>query len=61
MKRSDLVKMIREEIKAVVELTQNEKTANIKAKQADIEAKKIALKHSQDELNKVSATPVDQK
>lgn len=61
MKRSDLVKMIREEIKAVLELTQPEKAAKVKAKQAEIEANKIALKHTQDELNKLNATPVDQK
>lgn len=61
MKRSELVKMIREEVKAVLELTQAEKAANVKAATADIEAKKIALKGAQDKLTKVSATPVDQK
>lgn len=61
MKKSELVKMIREELKAVLELTQAEKSANIKAASADIEAKKIALKGSQDKLNKTSAMPVDQK
>ncbi len=61
MKRSDLVKMIREEVKAVLELTQAEKSANIKAAAAEIEAKKIALKGAEDKLKKVSATPVDQK
>jgi hypothetical protein len=43
------------------ELTQPEKDASLKAKQADIQAKTIALKYSQDELNKLTATPVDQK
>lgn len=47
--------------KSVKELTQAEKSANIKAATADIEAKKIALKGAQDKLGKVSATPVDQK
>ena len=61
MKKSELVKMIREELKAVLELTQAEKAANIKAAAADIEAKKIALKGAQDKLNKTSAVPVDQK
>lgn len=61
MKKSDLVKIIREEVKAVYELTQQEKVAKQKAKQAEIEANKIALKHTQDELNKLNATPVDQK
>ena len=60
MKRSELVKMIREEVKAVMELTQAEKASRVKAKQAEIEANKIALKHTQDELNKISKTPVDQ-
>lgn len=61
MKKSELVKMIREELKAVYELTQPEKTSRVKAKSAEIEANKIALKHTQDELNKLNATPVDQK
>ncbi len=61
MKRSELVKMIREEVKAILELTQAEKAANMKAAAADIEAKKIALKGAQDRLNKANATPVDQK
>lgn len=61
MKRSDLVRIIREEIKAVLELTQAEKAANTKAAQADIEAKKIALKNAQDKLNKTKAAQVDQK
>lgn len=61
MKRSDLIKMIREEVKAVLELTQAEKSANVKAAAAEIEAKKIALKGAEDKLKKVSATPVDQK
>lgn len=47
--------------KKMRELTQPEKDASLKAKQADIQAKKIALKHSQDELTKLTATPVDQK
>ena len=61
MKKSELVKMIREEVKAVLELTQAEKTARITAKKAEVEANKIATKHTQDELNKLNATPVDQK
>lgn len=61
MKRSDLVRIIREEIKAILELTQAEKAANTKAAQADIEAKKIALKNAQDKLNKTKAAQVDQK
>jgi hypothetical protein len=60
MKKSELVKMIREEVKAVLELTQAEKTARIKAKKAEMDANKIAAKHTQDELNKLNATPVDQ-
>lgn len=61
MKRSDLLSIIREEVKAVLELTQAEKAANIKAAAADIEAKKIALKNAQDKLSKTSAAQVDQK
>lgn len=61
MKKSDLVNIIREELKAIQELTAQEKAANVKAAQADIEAKKIALKGAQDKLSKTSATPVDQK
>jgi hypothetical protein len=61
VKKSELVKMIREELKAVLELTQAEKSANIKAAAADIDAKKIALKGAQDKLNKNNAMPVDQK
>lgn len=61
MKRSDLIRIIREELKQVMELTQAEKAANIKAATADVEAKKIALKGAQDKLNKTNATPVDQK
>jgi hypothetical protein len=61
MKKSELIRIIREEIKAVYELTQAEKAANVKAAQADIEAKKIALKGAQDKLNRTNATPVDQK
>jgi hypothetical protein len=61
MKRSDLVRIIREEIKAVLELTQAEKVANVKAATADIEAKKIALKGAQEKLKRANTTPVDQK
>ena len=61
MKKSDLVNIIREELKDIQELTAQEKAANVKAAQADIEAKKIALKGAQDKLSKTSATPVDQK
>jgi hypothetical protein len=61
MRRSDLVKIIREEVKAMLELTQAEKSANVKAATADIEAKKIALKGAQDKLTKTNAAPVDQK
>ena len=61
MRKSDIVRIIREEVKAVLELTQPEKAANIKAAAADIEAKKLALKGAQDRLQKTSATPVDQK
>ena len=61
MKISEFRKMIREEVKAVLELTQAEKAANMKAAAADIEAKKIALKGAQDRLNKANAVPVDQK
>ncbi len=60
MKLSELRKIVREEIKAVYELTQAEKAAKIKAKRAEIDANKIALKHTQDELTKLNATPVDQ-
>ena len=61
MKKSQLVNIIREELKAVLELTAQEKAANVKAAQADIEAKQIALKGAQDKLNKTNAAPVDQK
>jgi hypothetical protein len=61
MKLSEFRKIIREEIKAVLELTQAEKAANIKAAAADIEAKKIALKGAEDKLKKTSAAQVDQK
>jgi hypothetical protein len=61
MKKSQLVNIIREELKSIMELTAQEKAANIKAAQADIEAKKIALKGAQDKLSKTSAAPVDQK
>jgi hypothetical protein len=61
VKKSQLVNIIREELKAVLELTAAEKAANVKAAQADIEAKKIALKGAQDKLTKTSAAPVDQK
>jgi hypothetical protein len=61
MKKSDLIRIVREEIKAILELTQAEKAANTKAAQADIEAKKIALKNAQDKLNKTKAAQVDQK
>lgn len=54
-------KKIRFRRKQVKELTQAEKTANVKAANADIEAKKIALKGAQDKLAKASAAPVDQK
>lgn len=47
--------------KPVKELTQAEKSANVKAAAADIEVKKIALKGAQDRLSKTSASPVDQK
>ena len=58
MKLSELKRIIREEI---LELTQAEKAANIKAATADIEAKKLALKGAQDRLTKTSAAQVDQK
>jgi hypothetical protein len=61
VKKSQLVNIIREELKAVLELTAQEKAANVKAAQADIEAKQIALKGAQDKLNKTNAAPVDQK
>tara|TARA_R110000868_G_scaffold185763_1_gene427787 strand:- start:565 stop:750 length:186 start_codon:yes stop_codon:yes gene_type:complete len=61
MKKSDLVRIIREELKAITELTQAEKSANIKAVDADIEAKKLALKGAQDKATKTKAAPVDQK
>ena len=61
MKKSQLVNIIREELKAILELTAQEKAANVKAAQADVEAKKIALKGAQDKLTKQSAAPVDQK
>ena len=61
MKKSQLVNIIREELKSIMELTAQEKAANVKAAQAEIEAKKIALKGAQDKLNKTSAAPVDQK
>lgn len=61
MKKSELISIIREEIKAVMEITQAEKAANIKAATADVQAKKIALKGAEDKLKKTSATPVDQK
>jgi len=59
MKLTELRNLIRKEIKAVLELTQAEKAANIKAANADIEAKKLALKGAQDKLKQASATPVD--
>jgi hypothetical protein len=58
MKLSELKRMIREEL---LELTQAEKAANVKAAQADIEAKKLALKGAQDKLTKTNAAQVDQK
>ena len=62
MKRSDLIRIIREEVSTVVnELSQAEKAANIKSKMADVEAKKVALKHAQDELKKIQAGVVDEK
>lgn len=61
MKLSELRKLVREEIKAVYELTQAEKAANVKASQADIEAKTIALKSAQEKLKKVQSQQVDQK
>ena len=61
MKKSDLIRIIREELQAIKELTQAEKDANIKAANADIEAKKLALKGAQDKANKAKATQVDQK
>ena len=60
MKLSELRRIVREEIKAVHELTQQEKAANIKASQADILAKNIALKGAQDKLQKTQSQPVDQ-
>lgn len=60
MKLSELRRIVREEIKAVYELTQQEKAANIKASQADILAKNIALKGAQDKLKKTQSQPVDQ-
>lgn len=57
MKLSEFRKLVREEIKAVIEMTTAEKAAEVKAKQAGIEAKKIALKAAEDELKKVQATP----
>lgn len=50
-----------QEEEEISELTAQEKAANLKAKQADIEAKKIALKHSEDELKKAQASIPDQK
>ena len=47
--------------KKVEELSQGEKMANVKAKQADIAAKKVALKHAEDELKRVQAGVVDEK
>lgn len=61
MKKSDLIRIIREELKVITELTQAEKDANIKAANADIEAKKLALKGAQDKLNKIKAAQVDSK
>jgi hypothetical protein len=60
MKLSELRRIVREEIKAVYELTQQEKAANIKASQADILAKTIALKGAQDKLKKTQSQQVDQ-
>lgn len=61
MKKSDLIRIIREELKAITELTQAEKNANVVAADADIKAKTLALKAAQDKAKKTKATPVDQK
>jgi len=58
VKKSDLIRIIREELKTLVESEQTEKVANTKAAQADLEAKKIALKNAQDKLNKTKSQVV---
>jgi uncharacterized phage infection (PIP) family protein YhgE len=61
-KLKEIKNLIRREISLCLqELTQAEKDATIKAAQADVDAKKLALKNAQDRLTKISATPVDQK
>lgn len=60
MKRSALAKIIREEITAaLMELSNDEKKANIAAAQADVKAKEVALKLAQEKLKKAQAAVVD--
>lgn len=62
MRRSELVRIIREEVSMVLmELSDEEKKANIVSAQADVKAKEIALKQAQEKLKKAQAAVVDQK
>jgi hypothetical protein len=60
MKRSALIKIIREEITtALMELTDEEKKVNVAAAQADVKAKEVALKLAQEKLKRAQAAVVD--
>jgi hypothetical protein len=59
MKKSDLIRIIREELKAITELTQAEKNANVAALDAEIKAKTLALKTVQDKAKQAKAAPID--
>ena len=62
MKRSDLIRIIREEVSTVLlELSDEEKKANIVSAQAEVKAKEIALKQAQEKLKKAQTAVVDQK
>ena len=63
-------KLVRAEIKRIIhgqqqakpieELSQDEKSAQVKANQADIEARKVALANAQKRLKATQAAPTDQ-
>ncbi len=62
MKKSDLIRIIREEVSTVLtELSDDEKKANVASAQAEVKAKEIALKKAQEKLKQVQAAAVDQK
>lgn len=62
MRKSDLIRIIREEVSTVLmELSDDEKKANIASAQAEVKAKEIALKKAQEKLKQVQSAAVDQK